>query len=751
MAVQQKQLIEDTYPIQRRGDLGIKRFAAFLAASAADGTLPTYSNNANDIENIFDEFTAFALMSDTQAEAVFVDQLWKIGFGGTFVQSDEYLYLSDNNLGISFDNSTGENRSIIRADTNNVGYWSDGTFALYDTTDFIIYATTDTVTDYSRLRGYYDSAAQKFFLLTEAAGAGVEQALQFTSNGGVIELGYNALLTVYGRVNAGFLTVTSNQYQHQILHEIQVDSGETATMKLLPVHNETLTAGYVGYFLDATTTALGSGTHYFASWRKGGTSYFDFNYTGNIFIHNVDSVPGNPVDGVNLYSEGAVLKYKTPAGVIALIGAWAQDLTLATYITPNGYSNITVPGLVRIGSSSTNEGHTIEWQNGGGLGGGAIFTSLDSGNTGYYQFFQTTNRLFIAGFTASSGRLSVNSNAFDGAALGGFNGILHARFTNTNDDCGLLITRPTTITGNQQAIRLADSANLYFYIDAVGRTYLPNGSASSPSLSFVSDQDTGLSRTAANTITVSANAARVADFNATQFVIPASREFVVYGTADEVTNYERLRVNHSSNLVNFISESAGTGSSRTIQFQVANSTTFNFYRPISSASAVSLNFQLGDDAAAQTTYAQLFILSDVVTAGATYGYYTFRTRQNGALTSSQDVYLCRGYARGSSGTMMAHSMVANINQSGSAVWRGLQLNCIVAADVGTDNRIVNLLVNSARVFDVHKDGSLRTSDPSGGTAQYWKFGEATVATITPDRTLRVEVAGIAYLIDAQLA
>lgn len=446
----------------------------------------------------------------------------------------------------------------------------------------------------------------------------------------------------------------------------------------------------------------------------------------------------------------------TATNIATFIGStfaqWQADATLATYITPISFSNQTLPGILRLGSSSTTEAFTQEWQNGGGLGGGAIFTSLDSGNTGYFQWFQDVNRCFQAGYTGSGGRVAINSNSFTGGASGGYTGNLHIRTVDAATQAGLLITSPTTPSNSIHVIRVADAANVFWFMDNTGRSYAPNGSAALPSWSFLNDQDCGLYRVTTNELAIATNAARLVGFNATQVVWPTGKEAIWYNTADETTNYERVRASWTSNVFALTSEALGTGTVRMVEVAGNLQGLFSIYRPITTGS-VGFFFAQNDSIGNKIGYCQFSGVVDSNTTGAAYGFWRLSTRQNGALTNIIDA---KGYCRGSSSIDIGYTLNCIVNQSGTAGYTA-NLLAITETATGSGTKLAEqITVGGSQIYAIDTTGAVTafsylSSNPSGGTAAVWKFGEAAVATITPDRTLRVEVAGTAYLIDAQLA
>jgi hypothetical protein len=63
---------------------------------------------------------------------------------------------------------------------------------------------------------------------------------------------------------------------------------------------------------------------------------------------------------------------------------------------------------------------------------------------------------------------------------------------------------------------------------------------------------------------------------------------------------------------------------------------------------------------------------------------------------------------------------------------------------------MDLQVGGTTQFRVTKDGAIRTTAPTGGTANDWKLG--TVASVTPtspNRTIEVEVGGTTYYLHAK--
>lgn len=430
---------------------------------------------------------------------------------------------------------------------------------------------------------------------------------------------------------------------------------------------------------------------------------------------------------------------------------WQADATLATYITPISFSNQTLPGILRLGSSSTTEAFTLEWQNGGGLGGGAILTSLDSGTSGYFQFFHTTNRIGQCGYTGSGGRWAVNSNSFTGGGLGGFTGIIHMRVIDSAQEAGLLITTPTTPGNTINVLRVADAANLFHYMDNTGRSFAPNGAAATPSWSFVNDTDCGLYRVTTNEFAVATNGVRLLGFNATQVVIPTAKEQVFYNTADETTNYERTRITFSSNIFKLIAEAGGTGTARPVEVEANMATTFSIYRP--SANGPAINFFANNASATRVTYNTLFCSLESTTAGAEYSFYTLRSRMNGVSGAGTNVAIFKGYAIGSSGTAAAHTLNVGVNQSSTAAYEGLLLEVTETATGSGTKRPFNINVAAASVFNVTNTGattalSYLSGAPAGGTAATAKFGVYIAGLTVPTGAVEFESGGVTYLLSA---
>ena len=69
---------------------------------------------------------------------------------------------------------------------------------------------------------------------------------------------------------------------------------------------------------------------------------------------------------------------------------------------------------------------------------------------------------------------------------------------------------------------------------------------------------------------------------------------------------------------------------------------------------------------------------------------------------------------------------------------------------GASAYLMDLQIGGTTQFRVTKDGSFRTTAPTGGTAANWKVG--TVATVTPtspNRTIEIEIDGVIYYIHAK--
>lgn len=408
----------------------------------------------------------------------------------------------------------------------------------------------------------------------------------------------------------------------------------------------------------------------------------------------------------------------------AAAATWAQDGTLTTYLTPSGYSNIIVPDIIRLGANSGTEYATQEWQESGALGGGLIVTSGKSGNTGYHQWFQQSNRIMIAGFS-SVGRVAVNSNSFDGSAVGGYNAIAHLRARDAATEAGLLVTLPTSPSNTIHVLRVADASNLFYYMDNTGRSYGPNGTAAAPSISFGNDPDCGVYRVTTNEIGVATNGARVASFNATQFVLPTGRSEVLFNTADEVTNPEYLRIGWTSSTAMIGTEVAGSGTIRTLQLYANGN-------------------------ASGTSFAAFYIRRS-----GTGQFFEFDVSGTGAVGPLFNIMRTSNPLVASSGTQIVHAITPAVTQTSTAGWTMSFINVTDNLVSSGARNFVDYQLNSVSNFRVSHLGavtglSYTSGNPSGGTAEAWRFGGYTAGAPTATGYLLVQAGAAVYRISAEL-
>lgn len=132
-----------------------------------------------------------------------------------------------------------------------------------------------------------------------------------------------------------------------------------------------------------------------------------------------------------------------------------------------------------------------------------------------------------------------------------------------------------------------------------GTLLLPDGSAAAPSIAFANDTDTGIFSAGVSALNIVVAGVTQAKAIATEFQIinqlrigalsgtsvfltddaantlaqrngTNSQAFNLYNTFTDASNYERLSIKHDTNVITFVSEAAGTGTTRDFNFTGGN-------------------------------------------------------------------------------------------------------------------------------------------------------------------------------------
>lgn len=140
----------------------------------------------------------------------------------------------------------------------------------------------------------------------------------------------------------------------------------------------------------------------------------------------------------------------------------------------------------------------------------------------------------------------------------------------------------------------------------------------------------------------------------------------LYNTADQVTNYERLRINNQGNVFYVLSEQAGTGSARAIQLSAAGTTNGLIVAPSSS----------------------LGLVQSILATG----------------TSGAIVHRIGGSFTASSGSQQGLRIDPTINQAGAAEYTALLINPTETATGSGAKNLIDAQVGGSSKFRVANDG-----------------------------------------------
>lgn len=178
------------------------------------------------------------------------------------------------------------------------------------------YNTADQVTNYERVRGYWNSDV--FTLISEKGGTGTVRHMQFAALG---------ILQIYGSVQTGgsvqmrASTSSASATIAGVSGTLSSSSGVQNALLVNPTFNQSGTGGYVALLVNVTETATGSGAKKLLDLAVGSASKHSVDNTGAVFMANVASPPATPTGGGVLYVEAGALKFKGSGGTVTTLGA----------------------------------------------------------------------------------------------------------------------------------------------------------------------------------------------------------------------------------------------------------------------------------------------------------------------------------------------------------------------------------------------------------------------------------------------
>lgn len=137
------------------------------------------------------------------------------------------------------------------------------------------YNTSDTVTNYERVRAYWNS--NTFVLASEAGGTGSYRPLQLNGAGTQLTMGSNGGVFQRGNtISPLLLQITSSGMQHT--------TAVQAALTIDPTINQSGSGGYVMLKINPTESAIGSGSRLLADFQVGGVSKASIDTTGAVTV-----------------------------------------------------------------------------------------------------------------------------------------------------------------------------------------------------------------------------------------------------------------------------------------------------------------------------------------------------------------------------------------------------------------------------------------------------------------------------------
>jgi hypothetical protein len=271
-----------------------------------------------------------------------------------------------------------------------------------NTTGWAHYNTTDTVTNYSRVRGFWSGSV--YNIATEAGGTGsiLPIRLQTISS---FQLNVSTS-SASGMVSVSGTSAATGSIGLLVNNTTTATSGRAYGLSIVPVVNQSSTAAYSALHINPTETAIGSGLNFLAHFQVGGTTKLVINNSGAIqlagSVSNSSTRPaldnGGILGEINGYNGGSPT---LDDGFLRLSAGGGTNPLSKSYIDLSGYSTVTdmlyniVMGTAGVERLRIKSNGVIEVPAGNGL---AFYNTADQ-VTDYERFrmFYSSNIFNITG------------------------------------------------------------------------------------------------------------------------------------------------------------------------------------------------------------------------------------------------------------------------------------------------------------------------------------------------------------------
>lgn len=398
------------------------------------------------------------------------------------------------------------------------GTATTGTLAVNNTGDVSIYNTADQITNYERLKIYANTNV--WTIESQKGGTGTLRSMAIIGGAGQINI--NRTPNTNGSVNiTSGIALAGAQFG--VNGVLQLSSGTQQSVLINPTINQSSTAGYTALLVNPTETATGSGSNLLADFQVGGTSRTRIDNLGSHYISSAATnglILFSTADEITNYTR---LRVRNNSGTFQFTTEKAGTGAAAPmqFIVTGGSVG---PAMTLFASGQANGNVQISSSSGNGTGmvGFTGSVSGSGGSANGVMVYPTVNQSGTAGYTAFGVNVSETATGSGTKLLADFQvgGVSKAKIDNT----GVITSAVGTSSGNVVTID--------------GTQTLTNKTGSA------------LTLTGATTVA-------------------QDGEIQLYNTADQTTNFERLRLYWTSNRIQFDVDRGGTGIARTLRISTS--------------------------------------------------------------------------------------------------------------------------------------------------------------------------------------
>lgn len=382
------------------------RRAYFNSTAYLDGT--TAGNiiaNATNVQfsgNITMPGTASGISGTSTADIVRI-------FGGSSTSDGAGIL-----VGGSTNGAIG-NIGAFRVGSNEIARWNTSGFAIGGSlaalpthtltlpsagTGFVIYNTSDQLTNYERARQYW--SGNVFNIALENAGTGSNRVLRLSNINGTFFLQINNTSPL-GMVSIGGNSSVVDGTGLLVQPSLSGSAGVQYGTRVVPTFAQSSTAGYTALLINPSTTSTGSGTQFLIDAQVNGSTRFSVSSAGFInalggvtaqtFVPNSATAPSNGLyrpttNTIGISTNGTLSMSIDPTGNMLVVGKVSADggVKIGTASTV---------GQVWTATDTTGNG---SWQPAPGAGGGisrsvVVLSTVDTiaavASTDYVVFVQT--------------------------------------------------------------------------------------------------------------------------------------------------------------------------------------------------------------------------------------------------------------------------------------------------------------------------------------------------------------------------